>query len=158
VGVHVQYFDLPQEVVDFLKAGKQFEYDPSACEPGAVKLKKLDEVKLDEIYVNSCDSPIETEDPHAGENGYYAVQAVNLVGECKAYRAEGILIWIPDYKVFGQWDCDHGSIMIFPQISWTDIVDDPAYYLGAQWAPLESDEYLKPWDKCEFKPGLPPRT
>jgi hypothetical protein len=148
--------DLPRETEEFIKRGEQFVYDASQCEAGEVKLKRHDELTLSEVYVNSEQSPIQSEDPHANDEGYYIVRAVDLVGECPAYGAEGILMWLPDYKVFGTWDCDHWDMMIFPCSSWSDIVANPARYMAAQWGPdLEIGEYLKPWDKCKFKQGKP---
>lgn len=152
----MQDFGLPKETIAYLKAGKQFHYNPSQCEAGSVKLKTYSELETSEIWVNSYQSPIFDDDPHAGEDGYYIVQSVDLVSECEAYGAEGILIWLPDYQMFGQWDCDHWDVVIFPETKWEDIVADPAIYLGAQWeANSKVGQYLKPWDKCEFKLGRP---
>ena len=149
-------YDLPSDTENFLKRGKQLVYDEPNCEAGKVALKKYDELSLSEIYVDSEQSPIQNEDPHFGEAGYYVVRAVDLVSECLTYGAEGILVWLPDYKLFGTWDCDHWDILVFPEATWADIVANPALYLSAQWKPnLEIGNYLKPWPFCEFKLGRP---
>jgi hypothetical protein len=149
-------FGLPKDTIDFLKTGKQFNYDPSRCEAGSVKLKNYSELEMGKVWVNSYQSPIANEDPHAGEDGYYIIPSVDLISECEAYGAEGILMWLPDYKIFGQWDCDHCDVVVFPETKWGDIVSNPALYLGAQWeVDLNGGQYLKPWDKCKFKRGSP---
>lgn len=149
-------FDLPKEVIDYLKSGQQLQYDAAQCEAGSVTLKKYEELAISEIWVNSYGSPIQAEDPHSNDEGYYIVPAVDLVATCEAYGPEGILIWLPTYKVFGQWDCDHCDVVVFPQITWAEIVANPARYLGAQWDANQADyEYLQPWDRCKFKYGTP---
>jgi hypothetical protein len=145
-------FDLPEDTVAFLGAGKQFKYDPRNCEPGEVKLKHLDDLKLGEVWI---DTNIEG-DPHFGEEGYYAIPAVSLTGECEAYDPEFILLWLPHEKCFGSWDCDHWILSIFDDVRWADIVKSPALYLNAQWDPdSEVCSQMKPWQEYEFKSGRP---
>lgn len=149
-------YGLPTEAKEFLKSGQQFHYDATCCEAGLVTLKTYDELKLTEIWVNSEASPIQEDDPHAGEEGYYVIPCVDLIATCEGYDPEGILIWLPGYQVFGQWDCDHWDVVIFPSTKWTNIVANPAHYLGAQWdGSMEGQEYLRPWNQCEFKVGRP---
>jgi hypothetical protein len=94
---------LPSDLVDFLKSGRRLEYDASETEPGAVGLNRLEELKEGEIWIGT-DAP---EDPNNEKEGYYAVPAVSLSGECDGYDPEFILLWLPDQKKFGSWDCDH---------------------------------------------------
>ena len=82
-------FDLPPWVVNFLSSNSQFIYDAQNCEAGEVRLKSYDELFLTEVFF---DGNSEENDPHANEEGYYSVVAVDLVKECPAYGSEGILI------------------------------------------------------------------
>lgn len=45
--------NLPQDLVAFLADGKQFEYDPKACEAGAVTLLSLSDLKLQRFPVET---------------------------------------------------------------------------------------------------------
>ena len=76
-------------------------------------------------------TPVERKDPHWGEEGYYALRVVDLIGECDAYYPEGLLAWLCDYGAYGSWDADHHTAIAFPKASWSKIVADPAKYLDA---------------------------
>lgn len=145
-------FDLPKDTVEFLRAGQQLKYDSTRIEVGEVKLKRLNKLSLGEIWIGTeMDG-----DPHAGEDGYYAIPAVSLTGECKAYDPEFILLWLPKEKLFGTWDCDHWVLTVFRGAGWSDIVAKPAGYINAQW---DSQDKLGspfvPWPNYKFKSGRP---
>jgi len=145
-------FGLPPEAVEFLKHGRQFDYEPADCEPGKVGLKRFDQLTLGEVWVGTDMDG----DPRSGEDGYYAVPAVSLTGECKHYDPEFILLWMPQEEMFGSWDCDHWVLIGFPDFSWKDIEMNPARFLNAQWDPeSEVAAYLQPWHSYEFKAGRP---
>lgn len=95
-GVKMDEKLFPHDLVTYLKGGKQLKYDADECEPGQIILLPFDELMLGEVYIDSEESPIAENDPHAGEEGYYSVPAVNLVADCEGYDPEGILIWLPD--------------------------------------------------------------
>lgn len=149
--------NLPSDLVLFLTAGKPLEYDPSSVEPGVVGLKSLDMVELGVVWVNADESPLRKDDPHAGDDGYYAVPAVSLTGTCEAYDPDFILLWLPGEQMFGTWDCDHWDLYVFPDKTWSDILSDPATYLNAQWGDYKrkQSEYFKPYPKYAFKEGMP---
>jgi hypothetical protein len=148
--------NLPEDLVTFLHANRQLEYDSDQCEAGRITLLSLNQLSLGEVYVDSEESPLAKTDPHVGERGYYAVTAVNLIADCEEYDPEGILIWLPDLELFGTWDCDHWDVRVFPGATWTDIVNDPVKYINAQWEPNEVDnEFLVPWPRYPFKMGRP---
>src|SRR6186997_3232420 len=85
--VAMKALNLPDDTAKYLRAGRQFEYDHARIEPGEVKLKRFAKLKLGEVWIGTeLDG-----DPHAGEDGYYAVPAVSLTGECKSYNPEFIL-------------------------------------------------------------------
>jgi hypothetical protein len=147
---------LPQDLVVFLKDNKQLSYDADECEPGQITLLPFNKLAVGEVYINSEGAPFVDDDPHAGEEGYYSVPAMNLVADCDGYDPEGILIWLPDQQVFGTWDIDHWDVLVFPDVSWTDIVSDPAKYVNAQWEPDDVNcEYLQPFPTYAFKTGKP---
>ncbi len=114
--------ELPQDLIDFLDTDKQLEYDCSSAEPGQIELLCSNELELEEVWL----------EPENGE-GYYAVPAVNLVAECDGYDPEFILMWLPNEKAYGAWDCDHWEITIFEGVTWTDITNDPLKYVNSQW-------------------------
>jgi hypothetical protein len=145
-------FNLPDDTAEFLRAGRQFEYDHSRIEPGEVKLERLDRLTTGEVWIGTNLD----DDPHAGEEGYYSIPAVSLTGECKSYSPEFILLWLPRERMFGTWDCDHWVLKVFRDSSWSDIVASPASYLNAQWDCTDklSTQFL-PWPDYEFKTGRP---
>jgi len=146
-------FNLPSETVEFLKAGKQLSYDAKSVEAGEVKLKPFDALELKEVWVTN---EMVDEDPNVDQDGYYSIPAVSLTGECKSYDPEFILLWLPNDKLFGAWDCDHGVLTVFQGASWPEIVAQPASYLNAQWdLNTTVGTRFKPWLKYEFKPGSP---
>lgn len=148
---------LPEELQSFLKNESQLQYDASSIEPGRVGLSKLSELELGVVWVNSDDSPLQQDDPNTGEEGYYEVPAVSLTNECEAYDPEFILLWLPNEKLFGSWDCDHWDLHVFPGATWDDIVADPAKYIDTQWSADEggSSEYFKPYPNYPFQLGEP---
>lgn len=77
----------------------------------------------------------------------YDFRAVELVKTCRNYSPQGIMLWLPDIGVYGQWDCDHHKIITFPGVSWSDIVRNPTLYFDAMWNPSRvAHEYLRPWE------------
>ncbi len=115
-------------------------------------MKRLEELAEGEIWIGT---DIEG-DPLEGTDGYYAIPAVSLTGECKAYDPEFILLWLPHEKLFGTWDCDHWVLKVFRQATWADIVANPAAYLNAQWDWRDKlGSQFVPWLKYESKSGRP---
>jgi hypothetical protein len=144
--------NLSDETIEFLRAGQQFQYDHSRIEAGEVKLKRLDQLKMGEIWIGTDMEG----DPHADENGYYAISSVSLTGECKSYNPEFILLWLPCEQLFGTWDCDHWALKVFRGATWSDIVANPAGYLNAQWDYTDKlGTPFVPWPSYEFKTGRP---
>jgi hypothetical protein len=46
-------------------------------------------------------------------------------------------------------------VFTFPGVSWSDIAADPLPFLNAQWEREVECEELEPWERYEFKPGMP---
>jgi hypothetical protein len=77
----------------------------------------------------------------------YEFLGVDLVKECRNYFPEGIMVWFPELGMYGQWDSDHHKIIVFPDVTWSDIMKDPQPYFNAQWYPDRVPcLYLRPWE------------
>lgn len=143
-------FNLPNGAVEFLKAGKQLSYDFKSVETGEVKLKRFEDLILGEIW---SDTDMEG-DPHQFEEGHYAIPAVKLTGECEHYLPEYLLLWLPNEKMFGAWDSDHGVLTVFNGATWADIVANPAPFISAQWNPESGvGTRFQPWQTYPHKTG-----
>jgi hypothetical protein len=152
----MQPADFPEDFLEFLRRGSQLEYDSDECEVGRVTLLPIKKLTPSVVYVDSFDAPFATSDPHANEDGCYVIPAYSLLAECEGYDPEGILIWLPDQKMFGSWDSETWDVMMFPHTSWSEIAADPAKYLNAMWD-LEDVrfEYLKPFPDYPFRRDEP---
>ena len=145
-------FNLPKEAVRFLSSDHQLKYDPSLCEPGAVMLHRLADLRLGEVWVGTDSA----DDPNYSRDGYYAIPAVSLSCECTSYSPEFILLWLPNERLFGTWDCDHWSLTVFESATWADIVARPHIYLGAQWdCASVVGSVFRPWRGYPFRAGSP---
>jgi hypothetical protein len=148
----VDPLQLPDDLVAFLDAGQQLEYDPATCEAGAVALQPRSELRLRTFGAHCGGTPHEADDPHPGP-GVYQVAGVDLVASCTGdYEPGGLLVWLPGELSFGVWDCDHDYLLVFgPAASWSEIARSPARYINAQWAFAGLDrapaEFLVPWPK-----------
>lgn len=125
--------NLPENLIQFLKAGKQFDFGEDESEAGQVKLHRLEDLQLATVLVDSEEAPFQKEDPNAGRDGAYEVPAVSLSAECDGFDPEFILLWLPEEGLFGSWDSDHYDLYVFPNATWNDIVANPIPYLDAQW-------------------------
>ena len=106
---------LPKDLVAFLKAGKQLKFNAAKSEVGPIQLKSIEELTLDTLEMQTEGTPAHAHDPNRRKRGHYTTRAVDLVAECDAYGPEGILAWLIDDRVFGQWDPDHMQVIIFPR-------------------------------------------
>jgi hypothetical protein len=143
---------LPADLVAFLAAGRQLDYDPEECEAGAIRLLPVDRLKLElfPMYIDPDMEELYESDPHKEENGYYLVTGVNLVAEWADYDPCGLLLWLPLERRYATWDSSHWYIGVFgPEQTWTEIVRAPARHINAQWVGAFSDSVpatpLKPW-------------
>ncbi len=141
---------LPEDLVAFLSAEQQLEYDPSICEAGRVRLYGPSELRLRTFGAHCGGTPSEKEDPHPG-GGVYRVPGIDLVAECTGdYEPEGLLVWFPGERSFGVWDSSHDYILVFGSgVTWSDIARSPARHINAQWAFDDLDRapvtFLLPW-------------
>ena len=147
---------LPDDLIQFLDAGHQLEYDPEKCEAGRVRLKHRSELTLRTFgaCLGGTGSPHEGEDPHPGP-GVYLVPGVDLIASCtEDYQPEGLLVWLPDEKSFGTWDPCHDHLLSFGEdVRWSDIARSPDRFINAQWPSFYDEferapaEYVVPWPK-----------
>ena len=72
-------------------------------------------------------------------------RGINIVKSCASYDPDGMMAWFSALEVYGQWDCDHHKILVFPDVTWSDIAENPAPYFNAQWYPhCVPHRYLRP--------------
>ena len=126
---------LPKKLVEYLKAGGQLSYDAGGCECCKVTLKPYDELEIAAIWL---DASVDSND------AYLEIPAVSLLKDCEGYDPDFILMWLPNEKVFGSWDCDHWKIRVFPGVEWTHMLLNPKKFLNAQWFDYE-EEYSVDW-------------
>ena len=143
---------LPDDLKNFLHLRNKLEYKDSDCIPGRIVLKSLANLELSEVWVE----PLQKNDPHYGETGYYVVPAISLVHECEGYDPEFILLWLPNDGFFGTWDSDHWILKVFPGVNWQNIVNNPIPFINAQW---ESNSNVSQnydlWFRYELIQGRP---
>lgn len=141
---------LPHDLKKFLQSGNQLQYDPSQSEAGQVGLYSLPELWLANLLVNTYDTPLEDGDPHEGKSGYL-VPAVSLTKSCENYDPDFLLLWLPTEDRYGNFDTEHGNLLVFPNTTWGDIVKDPVRYLNSQWEPQGGvAATFQPWPEYEF--------
>ena len=58
--------DIPADLAAFLDAGRQLEYDPAACEAGAVTLLPRSKLRLRTFGAQMGGTPRESDDPNPG--------------------------------------------------------------------------------------------
>lgn len=124
---------VPADLLAFLQAEKSLEYDEATSTVGHIRLVSPDELALSEIEITSEDSDFHAVDPYNFVDGTYRLQAVDLVAESDEYEPAGILAWFPCFGSLGTWDPEHLSLLLFPNVSWSNFVQDPAKYLDEQW-------------------------
>ena len=131
--------DLPADLVAFLTAGRQLEYDPAPCEAGAVTLLPLSSLKLERFPVETGGSTVFEQDPHYPKVNSYLVLGVNLVAACSGdYESVGLLLWLPIERRYGLWDSSHCGIQMFgPEVTWDRIAAAPASHINAGWTGMD---------------------
>lgn len=124
--------NLPSDLLAFLSSGSQLKYDVDKSTIGPIVLKSGAELSRDTITTfPGCQSIID--DPYQDLDGLYQIEVYDLVAESDHYQAEGLLCWIIALQCFGVVDPEHGDVLTFPGVTWTNIVRSPTTYLDAQW-------------------------
>jgi hypothetical protein len=141
---------IPDDLRSFLSDPKNrtFQFaseDPLEVEEGTFYAS--DELELREFKL-STPQYYDNEGTEIGDDPelYYEIPGADLVSETPDYGGDGILIWFPKFHEYGSWDPDHGTILLFPGISWGSIQNNLARYLNAQWYRERVQSYLlRPW-------------
>ncbi len=142
--------ELPDDLVAFLHDGRQFEYDSNAAEIGRIKLKRdTDLVRSIITTLTGCQSIID--DPYNFLEGSYQIDVYDLVKESEDYDVEGLFCWIVELQRFGSVDPEHGDVITFPNLTWTELTKNPMPYLDAQWSGDEVGVRVLPWLHFPFK-------
>lgn len=131
---------LPEDLVNFLSSGAKLKYDTTKCEIGAVELKNLHDLKLNNFRMEL--PRVNKHNNHPEHAPQAKIQCVSLLKHCDGYDAWGMLCWFPSIHQYGTIDVDNGLIYSFGiAISWREICKEPIKWLEYQWA---SDSL--PWD------------
>ena len=134
---NLEGLNLPKDLVDFIGQGKSLSYDKEKCVIGQIELVTIDTFIKGRIYVDETEA-IEGN----STRGYYVIPAVDLIAECEGFDAWGLLVWLPEKKMFGSWDSDHRILRVFPNIKWADIVKEPIKYLNVLWEPQKVENII----------------
>jgi hypothetical protein len=142
---------LPSDLIAFLSAGRQLQYDPANCEAGAVTLVPLTELKLERFPMETGSLEVFEQDPYFPQQGSYLVSGVNLTATCtNGHEAIGLLLWLPLERRYATWDSSHCTIQVFgPEVTWEQITAAPAAHINAQWSDMDPEsppvQDLIPW-------------
>ena len=124
-------YELPDDLIRFLRVGRQLEYDASKCEAGRIELKNYDELSVSKVDVEPNYS-LSVDDPYLDLEGHYQVEIIDLVKKCDSYSWEGLLCWFPALAGFGNV-YGYDGIVILLEANWSQIVAKPSPHLEANW-------------------------
>src|SRR5215831_8871567 len=141
MGKPVPDLELPDDLVAFLGAGKQLEYEAEPCEAGAITLVPLTELKLERFPVETGSLAVYEQDPHYPQVNSYLVLGVNLVASCTAgYEPVGMLLWLPVERRYGTWDSSHCGLQVFgPEVTGRRIAANPVPHINARCTGIDPD-------------------
>ncbi len=142
--------DLPNDLLAFLGSCRQLEYDAENSDIGRIKLKRDTDLSLTTITTfPGCQSIID--DPYSDLDGLYQSDVYDLVAASEDYDTEGLLCWIVALKRFGCIDPEHGDVITFPDVTWTNLAANPLPYLDAQWGDDDAVVRVLPWIHFPFR-------
>lgn len=148
--------DVPDDLRMFLSSGKQLVYDASQCEAGMIKLKKLQNLQLQNMKVSTkkVKSISEQDDPNKNKSGSYVIPAISLIYECRTYDPLFLLVWLPREKMYGSLGGEGmNELLVFPNTTWADIANNFPLYINAQWRSDYNEVAVdfNPWMKYRFE-------
>ncbi len=124
----------PQDLIEFIQAAKQLQYDAAASQIGLVRLKSSEELEPSRLQIpTGCQDIDDVDDPYEPIDGYYEAEVLDLVAHSEKYNPEGLLCWIAALNTFGSVDTEHGTVRTFPGATWSDIAASPRDFLDSQW-------------------------
>ena len=140
---------IPSDLREFLllKANLLLQWDRLyPVEVERVFFFRIEELSLHNFELSTYEYFSNHSEPGKDPESVYDISGVDLIKEIENYSPDGVLIWFPQFAEYGSWDCDHGLITMFPDVSWTEIMNDPGKYVNAQWYPERVNHYLlRPW-------------
>lgn len=150
---------LPEDLVAFLNEGRVFKYDATECEAGSTELHAIGDLRVQLFPMETGSLDNYENDPHYPNVNSYLVPAVDLLGSCTGdYDPVGLLMWFPNEKKYGTWDCSHCCIELFgANVNWQQIAASPARHINAQWIGMDPlsplTDALVPWPKYKYADG-----
>ncbi len=142
--------EIPEDLRAYLARPENRKLTLPGCEVKEVTLFAPEELAVTKHDVSTFDFALQEkwEDWNRMEHQRYWFRGVNLVKTCRHYQAAGVFLWFPDLGTYGQWDCDHHKIIVFPEATWADIIKNPTRYFNGMWEsfPLVHRRYLRPWE------------
>jgi hypothetical protein len=107
---------------------------------------EIDEISFRNFELDTDEYFLNHDEPGNDPKLTYDIPGIDLIKQIDAYSPDGVLIWFPLFGEYGSWDCDHGTIVMMPNLSWTEIAKDPARYVNVQWYPDRvNHSFLRPW-------------
>lgn len=134
-------YQFPRDFLDFISHPKNRihkikdltrEDEASYPGPDLIVLNSPEELELIRIEIPATD-PENEDDEESDEDGRYCGYGINLIKNASTYGPEGLLIWLPDFQVFGGFDPDHERLIVFPESNWQDVQKNIGTFLGANW-------------------------
>ncbi len=121
---------LPSDLVSHLRNSDSLVISMEEGEVRRAELLSIDELKLDRFLVESEEYGDEGEAVASKEfEGY------SLLKDADGYEPDGVLVWLPELKEYGAWDCDHLTLITFQDVTWTEIIAAPTWFINGQWHP-----------------------
>jgi len=136
---------IPQELHDFLSKPENRHMTLSEGEVRDLTFFAPEELRLEKFVVDSFE--LHLNGPLAVDpNERREYEGYSLIKTCNSYSPKGVFVWFPEFNAFGQADGDHGSIIIYPGISWPDIIREPTWFINGAWYPERiSHKVVNPW-------------
>jgi hypothetical protein len=135
---------IQQDLYNFLKHLENLNMFLTDGEVRKLKFFSPDELISKKFTVDSYDlysNGLLENDPE--ERKEY--EGIDLIRDCE-YDPEGVFVWFPEFHAYGSSDTDHGGIIIYPDVTWSDIVLSPTWYINGQWYPDRvSHQKVNPW-------------
>ncbi|MEZ5385053.1 MAG: hypothetical protein R3F13_06010 [Prosthecobacter sp.] len=121
---------LPEDLAAFLKSADSLVITMNEGEVRRAELLPLNELKPGLFRVESEDYDDEGE-----AEAFEEFEGYSLLKTADGYDPDGVLVWFPDLKEYGAWDCDHLALITFPDVTWTEIIAAPTWFINGQWYP-----------------------
>jgi hypothetical protein len=137
--------NIPQDLRDFLSRPENREMTLADGEVRQLKFFAPDELTCQKFTVDSFElhlnGPLVS---HPVEQREY--EGYSLIQDCNDYSPEGVIVWFPEFKAYGSADTEHQRIIIYPGVTWSDILREPTWFINGQWYPDRvAHEEVNPW-------------